>query len=110
MTEVHRQWVPPACTLPTAEQPLRLQEFDDLFAAALRSQGRISALVLRWVFDNTAEPTLRALTDRETACCSFLDFDFSTGADGLRVDVSVPAAQIAALDAVQARSATRIQR
>ena len=34
-------WVPAdACTLPTAEQPLRVAEFDGLFATALRGMER----------------------------------------------------------------------
>ncbi|WP_245718914.1 hypothetical protein [Micromonospora rhizosphaerae] len=35
-------WVPEACTLPTAERPLRVAEFDELFATALRGQTRLS--------------------------------------------------------------------
>jgi hypothetical protein len=35
--------VPAACTLPTAARPLRLAEFDALFATALRRQERLSA-------------------------------------------------------------------
>ncbi|MEV4838269.1 hypothetical protein AB0K05_27425 [Nonomuraea sp. NPDC049486] len=33
-------WVPSACTLPTAEQPLRVAEFDALFADAVRAVAR----------------------------------------------------------------------
>ena len=29
-------WAPTSCTLPTAEQPLRLAEFDEFFRAAVR--------------------------------------------------------------------------
>ncbi len=29
-------WVPDACTLPTVDQPLRVAEFDDLFARAAK--------------------------------------------------------------------------
>jgi hypothetical protein len=32
MTSDDRVWVPQACTLPTVERPLRLAEFNDLFA------------------------------------------------------------------------------
>jgi hypothetical protein len=34
---------PDACTLPTAEQPVRLAEFDELFAAAVRRVEPIAA-------------------------------------------------------------------
>jgi hypothetical protein len=33
-------WVPQACTLPMADQPLRQAEFDALFATALRAFDR----------------------------------------------------------------------
>jgi hypothetical protein len=32
-------WVPDACTLPTEEVPLRVAEFDALFASTLRRVG-----------------------------------------------------------------------
>ncbi|MEV6153769.1 hypothetical protein AB0L53_25835 [Nonomuraea sp. NPDC052129] len=32
-----QQWVPSECTLPTAEQPLRVAEFDALFAEVVRA-------------------------------------------------------------------------
>lgn len=102
-------WVPQACTLPTTEQPLRLREFDDVFATVLRGQDRVSPVVLRWVFDPAAEATLRDLTARESECCSFFGFDF-TGGQGLLVDVTVPAAQVAVLDALQARAAAGLRR
>ena len=103
-------WVPEACTLPTAERPLRLAEFDDLFATALREQRRMAPTQLRWHLDPAAEPTARDLTGRETACCSFFTFTFTgpgTGsADALQVDVQVPAAHIDVLDAIADRAAT----
>lgn len=34
-------WVPQSCTLPTVEQPLRVAEFDALFATAVRSAERL---------------------------------------------------------------------
>ena len=34
-------WVPEACTLPTVEQPLRVAEFDELFATAVRPVERV---------------------------------------------------------------------
>jgi hypothetical protein len=40
-------WVPAACTLPTAEQPLRVAEFDDLFATSVRAVDRVGPTVLR---------------------------------------------------------------
>ena len=51
MAGVEGGWVPEACTLPTVEQPLRLIEFDELFATALWGQARIGRAVLRWSLD-----------------------------------------------------------
>jgi hypothetical protein len=43
MPVIDQSWVPDACTLPTVEQPLRAQEFDDLFRDALTEVHRIDA-------------------------------------------------------------------
>ena len=103
-------WVPPACTLPTAERPLRLAEFDDLFATALREQDRLSPTGLRWRFDPGAELVARDLTARESECCSFFAFTLRRTADDLVVDVAVPAAQVEVLDALAQRAADRMAR
>ncbi len=101
--------VPEACTLPTAEQPLRLAEFDDLFATALRGQQRPVPTQLRWQLDPAAEATARDLTTRESACCSFFTFTFDpSGADPdgpVALLVEVPVGQIDVLDALAARAA-----
>jgi hypothetical protein len=104
-----RAWVPDACTLPTVERPLRLAEFDDLFATALRGQRRLSATTLRWDLDATAEATARDLTGRESGCCSFFSFTFHPGGGVLQLDVEVPAAQVAVLDALADRAAAGIR-
>jgi hypothetical protein len=100
-------WVPQACTLPTLDQPLRLAEFDDLFAAALRGQRRVSPTALRWELDPAAEATARDLTARESSCCSFFSFVFGSGGEALELDVEVPAARVEVLDAIEARAAAR---
>jgi hypothetical protein len=101
-------WAPDACTLPTAERPLRLAEFDDLFATAVRGQQRLSATHLRWRLDPAAEPTARALTGRETECCSFFTFTFTEAGDVVQLDVRVPAAHVDVLDALAGRAAAGI--
>ncbi|MEU8607834.1 hypothetical protein AB0C29_07520, partial [Actinoplanes sp. NPDC048791] len=103
---------PEACTLPTVDQPLRLAEFDDRFATALRAQRRLSPTVLRWRLDPAAEPVARDLTARESSCCSFFTFTFATAGEGegegepdaVNLDVKVPPAQIAVLDALAGRA------
>ncbi|GIH03637.1 hypothetical protein Rhe02_17040 [Rhizocola hellebori] len=104
-------WAPDACTLPTADRPLRLSEFDDLFTG-LTSLDRISPVQIRLHLAGAAglEATVRNLTARETECCSF--FTFTTTpvpgtADGrLTLDVEVPAAHIAVLAALAERAET----
>ncbi|MEV4826785.1 MULTISPECIES: hypothetical protein [unclassified Micromonospora] len=105
MTSDEQAWVPEVCTLPTVERPLRLAEFDDLFATALHDQQRLSPTALRWRLDPAAEATVRDLTGRESSCCSFFSFTVARDADALRLDVQVPAAHVDVLDALAARAA-----
>ncbi|GAA3718907.1 hypothetical protein GCM10022204_43790 [Microlunatus aurantiacus] len=109
MADVWDEWVPQECTLPTVERPLRQQEFDDVFSTVLLGRERVSPRVLRWVFDPSAEVTLRDLTARESACCTFFDFHLADGDAGLVVDVTVPSSQIAVLDALETRSAAGLR-
>jgi hypothetical protein len=96
-------WVPvEACTIPTADQPLRVAEFDDLFATALRDVERREPGWLRLRLDPGSEERARDLVARETACCSFFTFDVHHESD-LVVDVRVPDARVDVLDALQAR-------
>ena len=104
MSDDDLAWAPEACTLPTAQRPLRLAEFEDLFATALREQRRASPTVLRWRLDPAAEAYARDLTRRESACCSFFSFLFATEADAVRLDVEVPTGQIPVLDALARRA------
>jgi len=64
--------VPEACTLPTAQRPLRRAEFDDLFATVV-GRDRVAAGHLRLVV-TAPEADVRDLTARETECCSFFRF------------------------------------
>lgn len=99
-------WVPVACTLPTAEQPLRVAEFDQLFRTALQSVVRTAPTSLRLLLDGTwaVEATVRDLVVRETECCSFFAFPVDRVDEGrLQVDVVVPPTHIAVLHALAAR-------
>lgn len=110
MTTIDDQvWVPEACTLPTADRPFRLAEFDDLFATALHGQQRLSATTLRWELDPAAEATARDLTGRESDCCSFFSFTFHPGDATLSLEVEVLAAHVMVLDALAERAAAGIQ-
>jgi hypothetical protein len=108
-------WVPDACTLPTAEQPLRVAEFDQLFARTLRAVRRTGATTLELDLADEARPELDDLIARESSCCSFFTFTVTPGLphepprpsaarpNGLLLEITVPPAQTAVLDALADR-------
>ena len=98
------EWIPSACTLPSAQRPLRVAEFDVLFATALPRVDRPAPNRLRLTLAGARRAVVEDLIARETACCSFFTFTLE-GHDELVVGVEVPAAQIAVLDALAARAA-----
>jgi hypothetical protein len=110
-------WVPvAACTLPTADQPLRVAEFDALFASALRTVelGDPAASRVRLVLagDMDLPDRVQRLADAETACCSFFTFRLTpllgAAADDTTVvalDVEVPLDRADVLAALVQRAA-----
>ncbi|MDO3702635.1 hypothetical protein Q3W71_13240 [Micromonospora sp. C28SCA-DRY-2] len=103
-------WVPDACTLPTAERPLRLAEFTEFFRTAVRGVDRPSARHLRLRLDGSArvEQAARDLIARESSCCSFFTFDLArSGPDALTLEVRVPAAYVEVLDGLAATADAR---
>jgi hypothetical protein len=105
-------WAPSACTLPTAERPVRVAEFDEVFAGALLAQRRLGPTRLRWLLDPAVEAAARDLATRESACCSFFTFTFvapdAGSGEGLVVEVEVPAGQVEVLSALAGRAAAGI--
>jgi hypothetical protein len=110
MTTNPSVWAPQACTLPTAERPVRVAEFDELFATGLRGQRRLTRTRLRWRLDPAAEATARDLTGRESECCSFFTFTFAPAGAAVQLDVEVPAGHAAVLDALARRAAAGMRR
>lgn len=106
---------PADCTLPTAEQPLRIAEFDELLAALQVEPARTSPteLVMDLRGGPAEEAAVRDLTVRETRCCSFFEFTLARTGDGrLRLTVRVPTSHSGVLDglaelATTARAARR---
>jgi hypothetical protein len=98
-------WVPDACTLPTAEQPMRVAEFDDLFATVVRPAVRSAPDTLQIFLPADAAAAAHDLMARETACCSFFAFSVRPSADEAVLELRVPASQVAVLDALQQRVA-----
>ena len=105
-------WVPAsACILPTTEQPLRVAEFDGLFGASLAGAERIDPTHARLVLAGGPDLADRSrdLAARETGCCSFFTFtidaiDTRDGRRGVRMDIAVPPAHTAVLEALVARA------
>ena len=98
-------WVPDACTLPTAEQPLRVAEFDGLFATAVRPPSRPAPDTLEIFLPPRAAGVAHDLMIRETSCCSFFAFRVLRSEDEAVLELRVPASQVALLDALQQRAA-----
>lgn len=96
-----------SCTLPQADRPLRLAEFDDLFADALRAVQRLSSTSARLTLAGSAqiEARTRDLTERESQCCSFFDFRIARDGTAVILDIDVPPAHVAVLDGLTARAA-----
>ena len=115
-------WVPvEACTLPTAEQPLRVAEFDTLFAASLCAVEHLAGVATRarlvLAGDANLPGRVQRLADAETACCSFFTFTLTPVAAGpaaeldgdgaatlVALDVEVPAARADVLAALVERA------
>ncbi|GGN46174.1 hypothetical protein FHR83_008482 [Actinoplanes campanulatus] len=102
--------VPDACTLPTSERPLRLAEFDELFATAVREVEQVDATHARLYLTGPAGLVHRVedLTARETRCCSFFTFTTTPqqAADGEAavLDVEVPVAHVDVLASLAERA------
>ncbi|WP_371476479.1 hypothetical protein [Kitasatospora sp. NBC_00315] len=103
-------WVPTSCTLPTEQQPLRVAEWDALFAERLTAVDRPGPLRLHLVLagGESVEERVRDLAARESGCCSF--FTFTTvpapgGNGGVLLAVEVDPAHGSALEALGVRAA-----
>ncbi len=103
---IDQSWVPEACTLPTAEQPLRAKEFDDLFRDAVTAMHRVDSERARLVL--RPEPTVAGraadLAVRESQCCSFFGFAVTATGGQLSLDITAPPGQVAVLDALLDRA------
>ena len=103
------------CTLPTVERPLRMAEFDDLFATTLngveRSDAGTSARLLL-VGDAGLPERVRRLAAAESACCSFFTFTVTPldhrgdGPARVGLHVDVPPAHAGVLTALVDRAET----
>ena len=108
--------VPGACSLPTAERPLRSAEFDDLFATAVRGVQPVTPTHARLHLTGATglAATVRDLTARETECCSFFTFEITpesvTDGESLILDIEVTAPYIDILDALTTKAGSFLSR
>jgi hypothetical protein len=94
-----------ACTMPTAERPLRLAEFDALFTSFARTVTRDeNGVRIHLAGEPGLREHVRHLAARETACCSFFTFLIEGRDDDLVMDISVPAERRDILDALAERA------
>lgn len=102
-------WVPAStCTLPGADRPARLAEFEGLFGSLRRVRRERPSWLRLWLEDaDGVEERARDLTAREASCCSFFSFDVHREAGEVVVDVRVPEDRVVVLDgmAEQAKAA-----
>lgn len=94
-----------ACTLPSADRPARLAEFEGLFES-LRGLRRQNPRWLRLRLDDAevVEQRARDLTAREASCCSFFIFDVHREPGEVVVDVRVPEDRVMVLDGLTAQA------
>lgn len=109
MSAAQGDWVPSACTLPTVEQPIRVDEFDEFFTTWARTIDRPESARVEITVDPAAEILARQLAGRESSCCSFFTFDFTTTGEGLVMGVGIPSAYVEVLDAFTARARAAIE-
>ncbi|MFI1422892.1 hypothetical protein ACH4VX_34005 [Streptomyces sp. NPDC020731] len=104
------EWVPQSCTLPTAERPLRVAEWDTLFAERLRRVTRTSPQLVRLELADgpEVEDRVQDLAERESGCCSFFAFTVTAHSGTVTLDAAVGPAHEQVLEALAARAeATR---
>ncbi|WP_107654705.1 hypothetical protein [Nocardia suismassiliense] len=108
MIDNSENWAADSCTLPTAEQPLRTAEFDRFFAESVREVRRVRPTRLDLLIVSDAEELGRDLAARESECCSFFDFAFTTVGDDVVMRIGVPDSQVEVLDALTERARARV--
>lgn len=86
-----------ACSLDADGQRERLGEWAELLAAATTSVPTADGARYSFSSSDELEQQIRALAAAEKACCSFLDFEISRGAETIELTVTSPQAGLEAL-------------
>jgi hypothetical protein len=101
----------PACTLSDTARLARVAEFSQLFAETVRRVERPETTRLRLELEPGAGPAGRTaeLIAAETECCSFFTFTLTAAAGSLALEVIVPPAQTAVLDALAEQAGSSLR-
>jgi len=104
--EWSQRCAPRSCTLPSEERPLRIAEWDALFAEQTAAPAWPEPLRVRLELPAGAvyEERTRDLAEREDACCSFFRFTVIGTPDAVVLDIEVDQAHAAVLQAMAARA------
>ena len=99
-----------ACTLPSVDRPLRVADFDALFAAHLVRAERTGPTAARLVMAGGpgVADRVQRLADAESSCCSFFDFTVSDAGGEVVLGVSVPQTYADVLAGLVARAASAL--
>jgi hypothetical protein len=102
-----QEWAPRACTLPVAERPLRVAEFDALFAEAVTGVERVGPGRVRLALRPGSRAAGRAaeLAAAEAGCCSFFTFTLVVTGGESALEVAAPERHAEVVDALAARAA-----
>lgn len=96
------------CTLPTAAQPMRVKEFDELFRYQVGQPRRTGPHRVEFSFPSAdgLSAQVSDLVARESACCSFFEFTIeAVDQDRLVLRVGVPASRVDVLKGLTDRAA-----
>lgn len=95
------------CTLPTAAQPMRVKEFDELFRYQVSQPRKIEPHRVEFSFPSAygLSAQMSDLVARESACCSFFEFAIeAVDQDRIVLRVGVPASRVDVLRALTDRA------
>jgi hypothetical protein len=101
------------CTLPTAAQPMRVKEFDELFRYQVGQPRRTGPHRVEFSFPSAdgLSAQVSDLVARESACCSFFEFTIEgLDQDRLVLQIRVPANRDDVLDALTDLAITAISK
>jgi hypothetical protein len=100
------EWcAPDACSLPVADQPGRVGEWDLLFQKAVREIETVPGGV-RFELDpsRVKVAAVEDLADRESRCCAFFTFRVSVASDALALSVDADPEHAEVVEALAARA------